>query len=270
MQTLSEWDRLCKLFASDYKTSTVCEYVQHPKSVDLIIKHDVESEAPRALEIAKIEHKYGLKATYYFQADIVISHPEIVKTIFALGHEVGYHYDVMDAQHGNLILAIDEFKFNLGIFEGVGCKVETVCPHGNPMMQRDGWTSNKDFFREKDVQNLFPEITDIIIMAKKMFGGELGYVTDAGYSWKLVAAIDENDRVDSKDTELNELCPFLSSTECKPVIISSHPHRWQDSQIRAFYQKFIFKCLRTSAQVLSNIPFVYKFISRFYYVARRF
>ena len=37
----------------------------------IAIKHDVETNVEKALEIAKIEAKYDIKATYYVQAYLV-------------------------------------------------------------------------------------------------------------------------------------------------------------------------------------------------------
>ena len=71
-----------------------------------------------------------------------------------MGHEITYHYDVLDSNRGNFKLAIEAFSNDIKRFKKYGFDVQTVCPHGNPVMIRDGWESNKDFFREQKVQKL--------------------------------------------------------------------------------------------------------------------
>ena len=72
---------------------------------------------------------------------------DMVKHIATLGHEVAYHYDVLDACNGDFNAAFKEFDRYKTILEvACGQQITTVCPHGNPTKVRDG-RSNKDFFR---------------------------------------------------------------------------------------------------------------------------
>lgn len=66
---------------------------------DILWRHDVEFEPDVALRMAEIEHKHGAKATYFFQLhsnyyNIFDSHyTEVFHKIYALGHDVGLHFD---------------------------------------------------------------------------------------------------------------------------------------------------------------------------------
>jgi len=58
-----------------------------------------------------------------------------------MGHEISYHYDVLDSSHGDMEKAIDEFENNKQRFEELGFALKTVCQHGNPVVERVGYTS---------------------------------------------------------------------------------------------------------------------------------
>lgn len=70
-----------------------------PERKDIIWRHDVEFSPAIALEMAKIEAKESVKATYFFQLH---SHyyntveryfTDILKEIKSLGHHIGLHFD---------------------------------------------------------------------------------------------------------------------------------------------------------------------------------
>jgi len=113
----------------------------------VLIKHDVETQVAKTVRIAEIEAEHGIKATYYVHAYLVADHKQELVRIAEMGHEVSYHYDVLDANNGAMGLAAMEFQRSIDEFAEIGLAVKTVCPHGNPVLQRKGWSSNKDFFR---------------------------------------------------------------------------------------------------------------------------
>ena len=270
MQTLKAWENICKFVSDSYRVGSVADYIADPNNIKIIFKHDVECDPMRALHMAEIENRLGVKATYYFQADVAFNNQDILKKIADLNHEIAYHYDVMDAQSGNIGLAIKEFEENMIKFRSLGYVVKTVCPHGNPLMQRVGWTSNKDFFRNDLVKNNYLGVFDVVVQSKDMFENGFSYITDAGYSWKLVASINENDRIQSEDKELSDLKKYVIDSNRFPIIISSHPHRWLSNCLQAFLKKVIFKAARKLSRILSKVPVLHKFMSKFYFVARKF
>lgn len=80
----------------------------------LTLKHDVETNVAHALRIAQIEHGHGHRGTYYVQAYLLDGEENIsaLRQIQDMGHEVSYHYDVMDSCKGDLERAVDEFAAN--------------------------------------------------------------------------------------------------------------------------------------------------------------
>tara|TARA_B110001452_G_scaffold267571_1_gene278121 strand:+ start:426 stop:1259 length:834 start_codon:yes stop_codon:yes gene_type:complete len=276
MFVFKEWDRFC----SEIKNKNInClrafDALEAAKTNSryLIIKHDVETNVNKALKIAQIENKYNIKTTYYVQSYLIEnkSNVKLLKKICDLGHEVTYHYDVLDSNKGNYDLAIIEFEKTILKFNKLFQPVKTICPHGNPVMKRNGWSSNKDFFRNKKIKNKFSDITDIVINPEKFINKELAYISDAGFDWKLITSISENDRDVSVNKSLNNLKNVLTliDDKTKSIILSSHPHRWVQNKNIAKLKRYIFFALRSSTLALIKIPLLNFFFSKFYYLAKK-
>lgn len=268
LQTIKNWRVLCAKL-QNLETCCVREYVfGSSNKSSIILKHDVECKADRALNIALVEAEYGLKATYYFQASVLKDSPEDVVKIGELGHEIAYHYDVLDECDGDYEKAADLFSKIMEEFSNIGWPISTVCPHGNPIKIRNGWNSNKDFFRNLQVKNKFPDIVDIVVDAKKIFGADFNYITDAGYSWNKVGSISENDKENIPDSKIENLSVFLQEKD-GPTVISTHPHRWHYSSLRAWIQRSAFFVLRSTARKLEKNQFFKRIMSRFYFLAKK-
>jgi hypothetical protein len=267
----SEWSKFCLEVSSKYNCIRVDEIPNQPLDGSwLSIKHDVETNVKKALKIAEIEKKHNIRATYFIQSYLLLDNIESLQSISDLGHEVSYHYDVLDSNNGNMTAAIEEFSDTVSNFQKHGFKVGTVCPHGNPLMQRDGWSSNKDFFRKKDVINLYPNIFDVVVQAEKVIRSEFIYISDAGYGWKLIGNIDSNDTVNNGDIEIGNIGNMMELVGLhSKVIISSHPHRWSKGYFSALLHLMIFKTIRFIAKSLERVGFVKKIMSKFYYLAKK-
>jgi|TARA_B110000908_G_C10140209_1_gene396418 hypothetical protein len=271
-----EWEIFCsKIKKLGIKSVTAFEALEYSKSKEnyVIIKHDVETNAKKALKLAIIENKYDLKATYYVQSYLIENEDniKILKKISRLGHEVTYHYDVLDSNNGNFSNAEIEFDETLIKFENLGMKVKTVCPHGNPVKKRSGWSSNKDFFRNKFINSKYFEIVDIVINPEKFINNELIYISDAGFGWKKITDISNNDHSQSKDEKLKNLNSVVNLIQdrSKTIIISAHPHRWGKFKATAFLHRTIFFTLRITVRILTKVSFFKKIISKFYYLAKK-
>lgn len=267
----SEWDRFCGLASNSFNCIRVDEILHQGQDVKwLAIKHDVETSVESALAIAKIESDYGIRATYYVQAYLLEKNQSLLNEIKKLGHEVTYHYDVLDANKGNYDLALEEFSRVVGDFNKLGFTIDTVCPHGNPVMVRDGWTSNKDFFRDGAVRQKFPRIFDIVVDSSTRLPKDYVYISDAGFGWKQIANIHNNDVSNNGDIILSDIDAVLEKIKNNNhVIISSHPHRWKESRIKAVIGVGLFKILRFLVRIMSRNGFIKKILSRFYYLAKK-
>jgi hypothetical protein len=183
-----------------------------------------------------------------------------------LGHEIGYHYDVLDENNGNLDAAVSQFKEHINFFSDNGFQIRTICPHGNPLKIRNGWSSNRDFWVPR-VRLLFPDIFDIVVELPELHH-DYKYISDAGYSFNLIQDITVHRS--NKNINVNSTSTLKSIVQDYSVIISTHPHRWHKSSTVFRYNFFKFIFLRKVAPFLYKIPPFKYLINRFYYLAKRF
>ena len=271
MFVYSQWDLYCSEMSKNFNCIRADEIpLQLPDTRWVSIKHDVETNVPKAVKIAQIEAKYGIKSTYFVQSYLLKDNLSLLSKIASLGHEVTYHYDVLDSNRGNFDKAEAEFLSCIEQFRNSGFEVRTVCPHGNPVMNRDGWSSNKDFFRNSVVANRFSNIFDIVVQAKEVIKGEYSYISDAGYGWKLIGNVDNNDIQDSADVKVKNLTDVTNMLkETRRAIISSHPHRWSGNYFFAYFNMIVFKVIRCFVRLISKVDFVKGVLSKYYYLAKK-
>lgn len=241
----------------------------------VVLKHDVETDVEKAYKLAEIECKAGHRGTYYIQAYLLhdLQNVELLKKMQEMGHEISYHYDVLDSCQGNLEKAILEFEENRKKFENYGFCIKTLCQHGNPIIERKGYTSNRDFFRSEKVQQLYPKLSDIMVNYKEAHQTEYLYFSDAGRQFKLIYDPLYNDIIKSDDKNipyknLEKLFGELNVSD--NYIISIHPHRWTKSAGLYIVKTVIFLCVKNIAKIMMKIPFVEKLLSRYYYLAKKF
>lgn len=270
-----EWETFCReLDKKNIHSITAEKVFEGNNDVYLVLKHDVETKPQKALRMAQIEARYSHYGTYYFQAYLLNKKNEkIIKSISDLGHEVSYHYDVLDACKGNIDKAIIEFERNKNIFEKYGYPIKTVCQHGNPIVKRTGYTSNRDFFRNEKVQQKYSGMADIMVNFKQKASTEYDYISDAGMGFKWIFDPINNDVTPSDNKNvaignLDNIIKFMEENK-RSVFISIHPHRWTKNAFGAAMKNFCFKTIRYVAKILCRIPFMKKLMEKYYYLAKK-
>lgn len=269
----SEWDLFCKgLQREGIQSITAREILRKAQTDELDkgfrfvnLKHDVESQPQKALDLARIEHKYGHCATYYVQAYLMTeSNKSIFQEIQKLGHEVTYHHDVIDGAKGELAKAISIYTTNIDKFKSLGFNIQTVCQHGNPVSDYD----NRDFFRSRLVQENFPNHSDIMVDFMHKIGQKYIYISDVGMGFKIVIdPLNLEKRSESEKYiilgDLNNVINELQSNPNASYIVSAHPHRYNKSLLKSTMRKYLFKIIKVVAKTLFLIPGVKKFLFRF-------
>lgn len=268
----SAWDSFCAELKAKGLVSIPAREVTSILDSFLVLKHDIENSVPKAYKLAEIEHKYGHRGTYYAHAYLLDDPQNVVllKEMQEMGHEISYHYDVMDSNHGDIDGAIQEFEANRKRFESLGFPIVTVCQHGNPVVERVGYTSNRDFFRSSRVQALYPLIADIMVDYKEKYHTDYTYFSDAGRKFKLIFDPINNDIVNSDDKNIpyEDLDALLKALPSK-AIISTHPHRWTDSAASYIVKEKTFKIIKGAAKMAMKVSGVKKIMSRYYYLAKK-
>ncbi|KKG15973.1 hypothetical protein EO98_04525 [Methanosarcina sp. 2.H.T.1A.6] len=177
--TLTKYESLLQAIKkTDYSTCTVYDFLKNKPVKCIILRHDVDRAVNRNLEMAKLEHSYGIKSTYYFRHIEETFKPDIILQMAEMGHEIGFHYEVMDKANGDTDKAIEIFKTELEdlrkVTENV-TEINTVCMHGNPLKP---W-SNRDLWQKYDFRDFgLAGEPYLSIDYNKVF-----YLTDTGRTW---------------------------------------------------------------------------------------
>jgi hypothetical protein len=269
-----KWKKFCVGLREAGFQSLRADQINGSTANYIVLKHDVETNVKRAYDIACIEHEAGHCGSYYVQAYLLKQDRNIalLQKMQEMGHEISYHYDVMDSCKGNLDLAIEEFEKNKILFESCGFLLRTVCQHGNPIVERVGYTSNRDFFRSERVRNLYPDISDIMVNYKRDRATEYQYFSDAGRCFKCIYDPINNDVVDTSEkdiaySDLDELLCYLGTEG--HYMVSIHPHRWTKSSLLYIMKACLFRCVRLGAKLAVKVPFMKKIMNKYYYLAKK-
>jgi hypothetical protein len=205
---------------NNFKPLTVSDFfVRNIKEKNVFMRHDVDRRPEKALEMAILENDLNFKSTYYFRTISETYKEDIILQIKDLGHEIGYHYEVMARNKGQKREAIRMFEKELQDMRQI-VPIDTICWHGSPLSkwpERNLWDDYQmsdygvlgDAFLSIDYSNLY-------------------YFTDTGRRWDDIFSV--RDKMYSlssehrvKNTfELIELLPNLENS----VGINVHPQRW--------------------------------------------
>lgn len=190
--------------------------------------------------MAKLEHKKGIKTTYYFRVPKTFS-KKIIDNIHKLGHEIGYHYEVLDKSRGNFARAIKLFEQEWKLFQRWNAK--TICMHGNPLSRYD----NQDLWRKYDFKNLGVEKEAYL----SVDFSKINYFTDTGRAWNN-AGISVKDRVNANTVDVKDTNHIISLIKNKKIgnfHILTHPCRWNNS-IFLWLRELIFQNIKNTGKRL--------------------
>ena len=224
--TLRKYVELCEALIEKYQIITVEKYLRdESRNKVAILRHDVDKAPKRALDMAKIERDMGIFSTYYFRMVKGVFDRNIIREISRMGHEIGYHYEVVDKAKGDLDLAIKIFEKELQKFREI-VDVKTLCMHGNPLTPWDNrilWS--KYNFKKYDI------IGEAYLSINSK---DLIYLSDTGRNWsekyslkdKFKNSIPLREKTEFKSTD--EVINFLKNQNGYSVYITTHPNRWCD------------------------------------------
>jgi hypothetical protein len=220
--TLSVYDQLIKSFqVKGYSFQSVFDFVRQPGNKVVVLRHDVDRLPGNALEMAQMENRYGISASYYFRIKPTIFDEVIIKRIADLGNEIGYHYENMDECNGDADVAIKNFEKNLALFRKL-YPVKTICMHGSPLSK---WDNRKIWDRY--------DYREFGIIAEPYFDvdyNKVFYITDTGRMWNNHTS-SIRDKVASGFDILIKSTPHLIELVRKDalpnqIMLNVHPQRW--------------------------------------------
>jgi hypothetical protein len=199
-----------------------------------LIRHDVDRKPKLSLDMAKLENKLGISSTYYFRMKPSSFNVKIIKEIEGLGHEIGYHYEVLSDTSGDFPKAFELFKKNLEKLREF-CTVNTCSMHGRPFKpydNRDLWSNSNYHSALKEELGVLGEVYLDIDYS------DIAYINDTGRNWTS-GKNNVRDKVYSEISadfaSSNELKEYLKSPHSK-LVFQVHPERWSDNSIVWFNQ----------------------------------
>lgn len=223
--TLDKFRQLCSVISDKYTSITMNEYVIAGDNLPnrfVLMRHDVDRWAKNALKTARVEEEFGIRATYYFRTSKKAFVPEIMQEIEEMGHEVGYHYEVLSTAKGNYEKAIQLFENDVHKFRDI-CNLKTICMHGAVLSKYD----NRDLWKSYDFRDF-----GILGEAYLSAGENLNYFTDTGRGWNSRNNV--RDFIQSKKEQVfadttDDLIKLAESNEIDNFYISLHPDRWKSN-----------------------------------------
>lgn len=194
----------------------------------VIMRHDVDNRPNQSLIKARIEKELNVKSTYYFRIVPESNHPQIIRDIAELGHEIGYHYEDLSLANGDFEKAISLFEKNLDYFRQF-YPVRTICMHGSPASVWDNRLIWRDY-----------RYHDHGIIAEPYFDLDFSktlYLTDTGRKWNgsQVSVRDKiknpfQSKFNFKHTE-EIIQAFKTKQLPDTIMVNTHPQRWDDHLI---------------------------------------
>ncbi len=217
--TLDKYSELCSSLIKNYEVVRICDFLMAPSDDDIVLlRHDVDKYPDRALRMASLEAEHDIFSTYYFRMVPEIFVPDIIKEIEEMGHEIGYHYEVMDKTDGSLSEAIEIFGQDLIQLREIA-DVKTACMHGSVMKK---W-KNLDIWDRC-------ELSDFDLIGEPYLSldfSKMAYYTDTGRRWDGCAiddCVEGNIAHPVKVT--NGLIKIIDEQVFDKMMILTHPQRW--------------------------------------------
>jgi hypothetical protein len=172
--------------------------------------------------MAELEHRLGITSTYYVRKVASAYSDALVSRLHALGHEVGYHYEVLSKTRGNIDAALELFARELAELRALA-PIRTASSHGSPLSPWDSlaiWKHRQ------------PADFDLIGEAYLQIDYDrVAYYTDTGRSW-AADAVNLRDRTPTSDAAFprvhttDQLIELLRRRDCRTLCIQTHPERW--------------------------------------------
>ncbi len=221
--TLGKYRQLLEAICGyNYTTYTVAGYLDSsdPEKA-IILRHDVDRKPEKALKMARLEQKFGIRATYYFRFNRATFQPHVIRQIAGMGHEAGYHYETLDKAKGDFSKAIKIFGHELAEFRKI-TEVKTVCMHGNPLTEWD----NRQLWEKYDHKDF--GLTGEAYLSM----GNIAYLSDTGRTWDGKHKVKDHlpdDRQSNKmltAASTNDIIELLKKGQLDRACLLVHPERW--------------------------------------------
>ena len=221
--TPQKFENLCRgIVESRYHPQNIRDYLLSPEAPAAILRHDIDRFPGNALVLGRIEHRLGLSSTYYVRTGRWVLDRDVLRELHTLGHEIGYHYEVLSKCRGDREAAGELFARELADLRSV-VPIKTAAMHGSPLSP---W-NNLDLWCDT-------EPSDFDLVGEPYLSidySTVAYYTDTGRSW-AGGRSNLRDRVQADHTlfptvhTTDELTDLIAEGTCESICIQTHPERW--------------------------------------------
>ncbi len=228
--------------SSGYTLTSYEDYIVngHNYQKTFILRHDVDDLPDNSVQTALIETELGAKGSYYFRVVKQSFRPESINNIKKLGHEIGYHYEDMALNDGNLKKAYEHFKIKLNLFRSY-YPIKTICMHGSPLSKWDNrllW----EHYNYKDLGIIGEPYFDIDF--EKVL-----YITDTGRKWNNTTSSVRDKVITNYSFKFRSTFDIIKSfneEKLPPVImLNIHPQRWTNDSV-LWLKELVFQNLKNT------------------------
>lgn len=238
--TAAKYESICRALAgSGYRPVTMREYVSGARpGKHVLIRHDVDRAIYPALDMARLEHRYGIRSTYYVRYKKHILDRDAIRRIAELGHEIGYHYETLDAAKGDYRKAMEIFRQELSDLRR-DFEISTICMHGNPLSK----LNNRDLWKKYDFRSL--GIAGEAYLSVDF--DEIPYFSDSGRSWDDRYKIHDTVAQDGPRLTVRstgELISLIRSGRLRSLYILAHPIIWTPDRLLWYRETARFSVLK--------------------------
>lgn len=189
------------LKANDYE---FCKYGEHSEEKKFVIlRHDIDMDLEKALELAKLEYKNGVNSTYFvllstdFYNIFSKKSNDILTEIISLGHDIGLHFD--------------ELRYNCKDIEDVKIminkEVEIICKYMDYNIKSVSMHRPSNMVLDNDIK-----INGLINSYSKEYFEDFKYLSDSRMHWR-------------EDVE-----EIIVSQKYKRLHILTHPFWYKDEE----------------------------------------
>jgi len=218
------------LIQQGYTFVTFSDYLNkiNPDKI-IILRHDVEKHYHNALKFAEIQHKLGIRGSYFFRMSDHYDE-DVIRKIAGLGHETGYHYDDLSKCNGDFKKALIRFESNLKKLRKI-TEIKTISMDGSPWSKFD----NRMLWEKYDY-------SDYGIIGEPYFDidyKEVLYLTDTGRRWNgsnIIVRDKIKDGIINEDIRYTKDIINLAARGALPdkILMTFHPQRWSDNSLMWF------------------------------------
>lgn len=223
-----------------YQLVSYEDYLENTYPKALILRHDVDKKPQNSLKTAQLQHRLGVKGTYYFRAVPGSFDEAVIKQIVDLGHEVGYHYEDLTICKGDYVKSIVHFEKWLDKLKKF-YPVKTVCMHGSPLSKLD----NRKLWDKYNYQ-------DYGVIAEPYFDidfNKVFYITDTGRKWdgnkvSVRDKVKSNYNLSFHSTD-ELIAAFKAGKMPNQIMQNIHPQRWSNNA-REWMQELLLQRVKNS------------------------